>query len=204
MNAVLADQERDPETVLRREVHRPADLRAEDVQQRPGLTRVDERQVLAAGVEHQQLADLLLERHAGDEVGHALVDGESGIPVRGRSGGRLCRHRGRGRHERERRESDPDGSQEADGRSAWHIDLIVRRILRRRRPPLASGWRALLRTPIGARWNDGAARARTYREYEGLGHGFGLGTGTSAEGWAFDAIRFWETSLGKDASKPGR
>jgi acetyl esterase/lipase len=34
-----------------------------------------------------------------------------------------------------------------------------------------------------------------YHEYKGLGHGFGLGTGTSAEGWVFDAIRFWETSL---------
>ena len=35
-----------------------------------------------------------------------------------------------------------------------------------------------------------------YHAYVGLGHGFGLGTGTSAEGWVFDAIRFWETSLG--------
>ena len=34
-----------------------------------------------------------------------------------------------------------------------------------------------------------------YRKYEGLGHGFGLGTGTSAEGWVFDAIRFWEMSV---------
>jgi acetyl esterase/lipase len=33
-----------------------------------------------------------------------------------------------------------------------------------------------------------------FHQYEGLGHGFGLGTGTSAEGWVFDAIRFWETS----------
>jgi acetyl esterase/lipase len=33
-----------------------------------------------------------------------------------------------------------------------------------------------------------------YREYKGLGHGFGLGVGTSAEGWVFDAIRFWEKS----------
>jgi acetyl esterase/lipase len=32
-----------------------------------------------------------------------------------------------------------------------------------------------------------------FHEYAGLGHGFGLGTGTSAEGWVFDAIRFWET-----------
>jgi acetyl esterase/lipase len=43
-----------------------------------------------------------------------------------------------------------------------------------------------------------------YHEYAGLGHGFGLGTGTSAEGWVFDAIRFWETSLSRGSSKPGR
>jgi hypothetical protein len=43
-----------------------------------------------------------------------------------------------------------------------------------------------------------------YHEYEGLGHGFGLGTGTSADGWVFDALRFWETSLGRRSSKPGR
>jgi acetyl esterase/lipase len=30
-----------------------------------------------------------------------------------------------------------------------------------------------------------------YRRYEGLGHGFGLGTGTSAEGWVEEAVRFW-------------
>jgi acetyl esterase/lipase len=42
-----------------------------------------------------------------------------------------------------------------------------------------------------------------YRECLRLGHGFGLGTGTSAEGWVFDAIRFWETSLRRQASRPG-
>jgi acetyl esterase/lipase len=31
-----------------------------------------------------------------------------------------------------------------------------------------------------------------YRKYPNLGHGFGPGTGTSAEGWVADAIRFWE------------
>ena len=31
-----------------------------------------------------------------------------------------------------------------------------------------------------------------YHKYPNLGHGFGLGTGTSAEGWIDDAIRFWE------------
>jgi acetyl esterase/lipase len=41
-----------------------------------------------------------------------------------------------------------------------------------------------------------------YREYEGLGHGFGLGTGTSAEGWVYDAIRFWETSLRRHSAGP--
>ena len=34
-----------------------------------------------------------------------------------------------------------------------------------------------------------------FHKYEGLGHGFGLGKGTSAEGWIFEAIRFWETSI---------
>ena len=31
-----------------------------------------------------------------------------------------------------------------------------------------------------------------YRRYASVGHGFGAGTGTSAEGWIDDAIRFWE------------
>jgi acetyl esterase/lipase len=30
-----------------------------------------------------------------------------------------------------------------------------------------------------------------FHRYPGLGHGFGLGTGTSAEGWVEDAVRFW-------------
>jgi acetyl esterase/lipase len=34
-----------------------------------------------------------------------------------------------------------------------------------------------------------------YHKYRNLGHGFGLGVGTSAEGWIFEAIRFWETSI---------
>ena len=36
-----------------------------------------------------------------------------------------------------------------------------------------------------------------YHKYRNLGHGFGLGIGTSAEGWVFEAIRFWETSIRK-------
>ena len=39
-----------------------------------------------------------------------------------------------------------------------------------------------------------AGTAVEYHRYKGLGHGFGLGTGTSAEGWIFDAIRFWEAA----------
>jgi acetyl esterase/lipase len=31
-----------------------------------------------------------------------------------------------------------------------------------------------------------------YHRYKDLGHGFGLGTGTSADGWVADAMRFWE------------
>ena len=42
-----------------------------------------------------------------------------------------------------------------------------------------------------------------YHEYEGLGHGFGLGTGTRAEGWVFEAIRFWRKSIGDRSSTSG-
>jgi acetyl esterase/lipase len=34
-----------------------------------------------------------------------------------------------------------------------------------------------------------------FHEFENLEHGFGLGTGTSAEGWIDNAIRFWERSM---------
>jgi hypothetical protein len=33
-----------------------------------------------------------------------------------------------------------------------------------------------------------------YRKYKNLGHGFGLGKGTTAEGWVFEAVRFWQPS----------
>jgi acetyl esterase/lipase len=31
-----------------------------------------------------------------------------------------------------------------------------------------------------------------FHKYLNLGHGFGLGTGTAAEGWINNAVRFWE------------
>ena len=34
-----------------------------------------------------------------------------------------------------------------------------------------------------------------FHSYNGLPHGFGLGTGTVAEGWIDDAVRFWQTQL---------
>jgi len=34
-----------------------------------------------------------------------------------------------------------------------------------------------------------------YRKYKGIGHGFGLGTGTAAEGWIEDAVRFWTRQI---------
>ena len=40
-----------------------------------------------------------------------------------------------------------------------------------------------------------------FHKFKGLGHGFGLGKGTSAEGWVFEAIRFWETSIRGRSSK---
>ena len=41
-----------------------------------------------------------------------------------------------------------------------------------------------------------------FHEYAGLGHGFGLGTGTSSEGWVYEAIRFWEKSLRGPSTPP--
>ena len=35
-----------------------------------------------------------------------------------------------------------------------------------------------------------------FHSYKGLSHGFGLGTGTVAEGWLDDAVRFWESQIG--------
>jgi acetyl esterase/lipase len=34
-----------------------------------------------------------------------------------------------------------------------------------------------------------------FHKYKGIGHGFGVGTGTSADGWILEAIRFWEASI---------
>ena len=34
-----------------------------------------------------------------------------------------------------------------------------------------------------------------FHVYEGLSHGFGLGTGTVAEGWINDAVKFWEKQM---------
>lgn len=34
-----------------------------------------------------------------------------------------------------------------------------------------------------------------FHSYSGLSHGFGLGTGTVAEGWVDDAVRFWEAQM---------
>lgn len=39
--------------------------------------------------------------------------------------------------------------------------------------------------------------------YDGLPHGFGLGTGTVAEGWIDDAIRFWEKQMKKSENTSG-
>lgn len=35
-----------------------------------------------------------------------------------------------------------------------------------------------------------------YRKVPGLGHGFGAGTGTAAQGWIDEAVRFWEQAAG--------
>lgn len=39
---------------------------------------------------------------------------------------------------------------------------------------------------------DAAGVDTEFHVYPGIGHGFGLGTGTAAEGWADDALAFWD------------
>jgi acetyl esterase/lipase len=43
-----------------------------------------------------------------------------------------------------------------------------------------------------------------YRKVPGLGHGFGLGTGTAAQGWIDDAVRFWERAAGLHPPRSAR
>jgi len=40
-----------------------------------------------------------------------------------------------------------------------------------------------------------------FHRYSGVGHGFGAGTGTSAEGWIDQAIRFWEKSISSSTAR---
>lgn len=39
-----------------------------------------------------------------------------------------------------------------------------------------------------------------FHVYEGLGHGFGIGTGTVADGWVKDALKFWQKNMKTDES----
>ena len=43
-----------------------------------------------------------------------------------------------------------------------------------------------------------------FHSYSGLPHGFGLGTGTVAEGWINDAIRFWKSQSGVTAVRSAK
>lgn len=39
-----------------------------------------------------------------------------------------------------------------------------------------------------------------FHVYDGLGHGFGIGTGTVADGWVKDALKFWQKNMKADKS----
>ena len=43
-----------------------------------------------------------------------------------------------------------------------------------------------------------------FHSYNGLPHGFGLGTGTVAEGWLIDAVRFWQSQSGTSAIRSAK
>jgi acetyl esterase/lipase len=42
-----------------------------------------------------------------------------------------------------------------------------------------------------------------YRKVAGLGHGFGAGTGTAAQGWIDEAVRFWERAASEERRGAG-
>lgn len=52
-----------------------------------------------------------------------------------------------------------------------------------------ASWRTMQRRLQGL---SGIGIPTEFHAYNGLPHGFGLGTGTVAEGWLTDAVRFWE------------
>ena len=47
-------------------------------------------------------------------------------------------------------------------------------------------------------------RNQAIHSYNGLPHGFGIGTGTVAEGWINDAVRFWQSQSGTSAIRSTR
>lgn len=61
-------------------------------------------------------------------------------------------------------------------------------------PPTAMGRRVRALRAAGTRVE--------FRTYPRVGHGFGLGVGTSAARWILDAIRFWETTMGRPDASP--
>lgn len=92
MDAVLAHEQRDTESGLRDQDGSPPQTLVRGVQDR---ARVPPEHVVVdvvASVELEHLPDLLLERHATEEVGHALGDGESGVLVRELRGQSLRGH----------------------------------------------------------------------------------------------------------------
>ena len=95
MDGVLADEQRDSEVLVRRKILRAADLLAENMQDCARVASVNERQVVAARVPQHDLADLLLERHAAEQIVDALIHAQRGIAIRKRRGGGLRKRSGR-------------------------------------------------------------------------------------------------------------
>ena len=81
MDAVLADQQRDPQTRAVRQLAGAEHALRRGVQDRPGVHAQHLVLEVVARVELQHLTDLLLERHPAEQIGDPLVDGSVDVEV---------------------------------------------------------------------------------------------------------------------------
>lgn len=90
--AVLADEQRDAQPSLRRELGRAQDALGRGVQDRAHVLAEHVVVEIVARVELQHLPDLLLERHACEEILDAFGNRECGVLIGQGRGRRLKGH----------------------------------------------------------------------------------------------------------------
>src|SRR5690606_21780708 len=82
VDAVLTDEQGNPQAGLLQKLVRLEDVVARGVQQGSGVAREHRVRAVDARIELQHLTDLLLDRHAGQKVGDAFGGREGGVAER--------------------------------------------------------------------------------------------------------------------------